>query len=166
MIKSSQLTGKVLKIESLRDSLVFFTYDWTFCAGGAFINNNYALSLAHLLHEVIQNKENLIHLRSGIGQHRFVTTSKTGQKQVKDVVEDTSFSGDENQRLAIIIVSSCTRSVRKVSVLPSYLRAIVFERPLRGTNVNSKASRTYRLPADICRTYSSCAVCLCLQSYF
>ena len=59
-----------------------------------------------------------------------------------------------------------TRSVRKVSGLPSCLRAIVFERPLRGMNVNSKASRTYRLLADICRTYSSCAACLCLQSYF
>ena len=44
--------------------------------------------------------------------------------------------------------------------------AIVFERPLRGTNVNSKASRTYRLLADIWRMYSSCAACLCLQSYF
>ena len=33
-------------------------------------------------------------------------------------------------------------------------------------NVNSKASRTYRLLVDICRTYSSCAACLCLQSYF
>ena len=41
----------------------------------------------------------------------------------------------------------------------------MFERPLRGMNVNSKASRTYRLLADICRTYSSCAACLCLQSY-
>ena len=60
----------------------------------------------------------------------------------------------------------CTRSVRKVSGLPLYLRAIVFEQPLRGMNVNSKASRTYRLLADICRTYSSCATCLCLQSYF
>ena len=36
-----------------------------------------------------------------------------------------------------------TRSVRKLSGLPLYLRAIVFERPLRGMNVNSKASRTY-----------------------
>ena len=42
----------------------------------------------------------------------------------------------------------------------------MFERPLRGMNVNSKALRTYRLLADICRTYSSCAACLCLQSYF
>ena len=33
-----------------------------------------------------------------------------------------------------------TSSVRKVSGLPLYLRAIVFERPLRGMNVNSKAS--------------------------
>ena len=48
-----------------------------------------------------------------------------------------------------------TRSVRKVSGLPLYPRVIVFERPLRGMNVNSKASRTYRLLADICRT------CLC-----
>ena len=55
----------------------------------------------------------------------------------------------------------CTRSVWKVSGLPLYLRAIVFERPLRGMNVNSKVSRTYRLLADICRTYSSCAACLC-----
>ena len=31
-----------------------------------------------------------------------------------------------------------------------------FERPLRGMNVNIKASRTYRLLADICQTYSSC----------
>ena len=62
--------------------------------------------------------------------------------------------------------SKFTRSVRKVSGLPLYIRAIVFERPLRGMNVNSKASRTYRLLADICRTYSSCAACLCLQSYF
>ena len=59
-----------------------------------------------------------------------------------------------------------TRSVRKVSGLPLYLRAIVFERPLRGINVNSKASRTYRLLANIRRTYSSCAACLCLQCYF
>ena len=59
-----------------------------------------------------------------------------------------------------------TRSVRKVSGLPLYLRAIVFERPLRGMNVNSKASRTYRLLADIYRMYSSCAACLSLQSYF
>ena len=58
------------------------------------------------------------------------------------------------------------RFVRKVSGLPLYLRAIVFERPLYGMNVNSKASRTYRLFADICRTYSSCAACLCLLSYF
>ena len=43
---------------------------------------------------------------------------------------------------------------------------IVFERPLRGMNVNGKASLTYRLLADICRTYSSCAACFCLQSYF
>ena len=42
----------------------------------------------------------------------------------------------------------------------------MFERPLRGMNVNSKASRTYRLLANICRTYSSCAACLYLQSYF
>ena len=33
-------------------------------------------------------------------------------------------------------------------------------------NVSSKASQTYRLLADICRAYSSCATCLCLQSYF
>ena len=33
-------------------------------------------------------------------------------------------------------------------------------------NVNSKAWRTYRLLADICRTYSLCAASLCLQSYF
>ena len=59
-----------------------------------------------------------------------------------------------------------TRSVRKVSGLHLYLRAIVIERPLWGMNVNSKASRTCRLLADICRTYSSCAACLCLQSYF
>ena len=59
-----------------------------------------------------------------------------------------------------------TRSVRKVSGLSLYLRAIVFERPLRDMKVNSQASRTYRLLADICRTYSSCAACLCLQSYF
>ena len=42
----------------------------------------------------------------------------------------------------------------------------MFERPLWGVNVNSKASRTYRFHADICRTYGSCAACLCLQSYF
>ena len=59
-----------------------------------------------------------------------------------------------------------TRSVRKVLGLPLYLRAIVFERPLRVMNVNSKASRTYHLLADICRTYSSFSACLCLQSYF
>ena len=59
-----------------------------------------------------------------------------------------------------------TRPVRKVSGLPLYLRAIVFERPMRGMNANSRASRTYRLLADICRMYSSCAACLCLQSYF
>ena len=59
-----------------------------------------------------------------------------------------------------------TRSVRKVSGLALHLRAIVFERPLRGMNVNSKASRTYRLLADICQTYSSCATCLCLKGYF
>ena len=59
-----------------------------------------------------------------------------------------------------------TRSVRKVSGLPLYLRAIVFERLLWDMNVISKASRTYRLLADICRTYSLCAECLCLQSYF
>ena len=46
-----------------------------------------------------------------------------------------------------------TRSVRKVSGLPLYLRAIMFERHLRDMDVNSKASRTYRLLADICRTY-------------
>ena len=70
--------------------------------------------------------------------------------------------------LIILSFSLCsyTRSVRKVSGLPLYLRAIVFEWPLRGMNVNSKASRTYRLLADICRTNSSCAACLCLQSYF
>ena len=45
-----------------------------------------------------------------------------------------------------------TRSVRNVSGLPLHLRAIMFERPLRGMNVNSKASRTDRLLADICRT--------------
>ena len=60
----------------------------------------------------------------------------------------------------------CTSSVRKVPGLPLYLRAAVFEQPLRGMNVNSKASQTYRLLVDICRTYSSCAACLCLQSYF
>ena len=49
---------------------------------------------------------------------------------------------------------------------PLYLRAIVFERPLQGMNVNSKASRIYRRLADICRTYSSCAAFLCSQSYF
>ena len=59
-----------------------------------------------------------------------------------------------------------TRSLRNVSGLPLYLRAIVFERPLRGMNANSKASRTYRLLADICQTYSSCAARLCLQRYF
>ena len=59
-----------------------------------------------------------------------------------------------------------TRSVRKVSGLPLYLRVIVFERPLRGMNVNSKASRTYRLLDDICQTYSSCAACLSFQNYF
>ena len=42
----------------------------------------------------------------------------------------------------------------------------MYERPLRGMNVNSKASRTYQLLADICRTHSSCAACLCLQSDF
>ena len=62
--------------------------------------------------------------------------------------------------------STYTRSVRKVSGLPLYLRAIVFERPLRGMNVNSSASRTYRLLADISRTTSSCAACHCLESYF
>ena len=50
----------------------------------------------------------------------------------------------------------CTRSVRKVSGLPLYLRAIMFELHLRGMNVNNKASRTYRLLADICRAYSPC----------
>ena len=60
----------------------------------------------------------------------------------------------------------CTRSVRRVLGLPLYLRAIVFERPLWGMNVNSKTSWTYRLLADICWTYSSCAACLRLQSYF
>ena len=64
------------------------------------------------------------------------------------------------------IFNMYTRSVRKVSALPLYLHAIVFERPLRVMNVNSKASGTYKLFADICRTYSSCATCLCLQSYF
>ena len=59
-----------------------------------------------------------------------------------------------------------TRSVRKGAGLPLHLRAIVFERPLRGMNVNSKASQTYLLLADICWTYSSCAACFCLQSYF
>ena len=60
-----------------------------------------------------------------------------------------------------------TRSVRKVSSLPLYLRAIVFERPLRGINVNSKASRTYRLLADICWTYGIVnAQRVCLQIYF
>ena len=59
-----------------------------------------------------------------------------------------------------------TRSVREVSGLPLYLRTIVFERHLRSMNVNSKASQTYRLLAVICRKYSSCAACLCLQSYF
>ena len=63
-------------------------------------------------------------------------------------------------------MSGNTRSVRKVSGLLLYLRAIVFKRPLRGMNINSRASRTYRLLADICRTYSSCVACLCLQSYF
>ena len=42
----------------------------------------------------------------------------------------------------------------------------MFERPLRCMNVNSRASRTYRLLDDVSRTYSSCAACLCLQSYF
>ena len=42
----------------------------------------------------------------------------------------------------------------------------MFEWHLRDMNVNSEASRTYRLLADICRTYSLCAACLCLQSYF
>ena len=63
-------------------------------------------------------------------------------------------------------MSGNTRSVRKVSGLLLYLRAIVFKRPLRGMNINRKASRTYRLLAGICRTYSSCVACLCLQSYF
>ena len=45
-------------------------------------------------------------------------------------------------------MSLSTRFVRKVSGLPLYLRAIVFERPLRGMNVNSKSLRTYRLLAD------------------
>ena len=62
--------------------------------------------------------------------------------------------------------STFTRSLRKVSGLPLYLHAIVFERPLRGMNVNSSASRTYRLLADISRTNSSCAACHCLESYF
>ena len=48
----------------------------------------------------------------------------------------------------------------------SIVFAIVFERPLRDINVNSKASRTYRLLADICRTYSWCTACLCLHRYF
>ena len=75
-----------------------------------------------------------------------------------------------------------TRSARKVSGLPLYLRAIVFERPLRGMNVNSEASRTYRLLAiiyTILYTYSTYIYLLflyygrivhvqriCLQSYF
>ena len=42
----------------------------------------------------------------------------------------------------------------------------MFERPLRVMNVISKASRTYRLLADIYRTFSSCAACLSLQIYF
>ena len=54
------------------------------------------------------------------------------------------------------VLPSYTRSVRKVSCLHLYLRAIVFERPLRGMNVNSKALRTYWLLVDIFRTYSSC----------
>ena len=58
------------------------------------------------------------------------------------------------------------RSVRKVSGLPLYLRATVFERPLRGRKVNIKASRTYQFLADVCRTFISCAAWLCLQSYF
>ena len=59
-----------------------------------------------------------------------------------------------------------TKSVRKISGLPLYLCTIVFERPLRDMNVNSKAARNFRLLVDICQTYSSCAACLCLQSYF
>ena len=68
--------------------------------------------------------------------------------------------------VGVNIMGPYTRSVREVSGLPLYLRAIVFERTLWGMNVNSKASRTYWLLGDICKTYSSCAACLCLQSYF
>ena len=55
------------------------------------------------------------------------------------------YSKNDVQTLAVrkVLINICTRSVRKVSGLSLYLRAIVFERPLRGINVNSKASRTY-----------------------
>ena len=95
-------------------------------------------------------------------------------REGRDDVEDdarpgrlsTSITSKKVEKIKTIVLSNCTRSVRKVSGLPLYLRAIVFGRPLRGMNVSSKTSRTYRLLADICRTYSSCAECLCLQSYF
>ena len=64
----------------------------------------------------------------------------------------------------------CTRSMYEVCpecIGPTFIsRRHSVRATSAGMNVNSKASRTYRLLADVCRTYSSCAACLCLQSYF
>ena len=82
------------------------------------------------------------------------------------MTNNTTFRQNSTSFINTFSFKSYTRSVQKVSGLPLNLRAIVFERPLQSMKVNSKASRTYRLLADICRTYSSCTACLCLQSYF
>ena len=81
----------------------------------------------------------------------------------ENVTESMAESMAENMTKSM---TKNTRSVREVSGLRLYLRAIVFERPLSDRNVNSKASRIYWLLTDTCRTYSSCAACLCLQCLF
>ena len=90
--------------------------------------------------------------------------TEVDEHKIKAMIENNRRS--TTREIAEKFNISHTRSVWKVSGQPLYLRAIVFERPLRSMNVNSKASRAYRLLADICRTYSSCVACLCLQSYF
>ena len=90
----------------------------------------------------------------------YLRGSTRSSRRVDLIILTSKTVGLERQNYYFNEIGSYTRSVQKVSGLPLYLRTIVFERPLRGINVNNKASRTYRLLADICRTYSSCSVSL------
>ena len=63
---------------------------------------------------------------------------------------------------ALVVCEVCPENIGPTFISPRHS----VERPLRGMNVNSKASWTYRLLADICRTYGWCIAFLCLRSYF